>query len=28
MSSQTGAFGLPRYVKFEIYTLHKIRKSK
>ena len=28
MSSQTGAFGLPRHVKFEIYTLHKIRKSK
>lgn len=28
MSSQTGAFGLPCYVKFEIYTPHKIRKSK
>ncbi len=28
MSSQKEAFGLPRYVKFEIYMLHKIRESK
>ena len=27
-SSQIESFELLRYVKFEIYTLHKIRKSK
>lgn len=27
-SSRTESFELPRHIKFEIYTLHKIRKSK